>query len=242
MLKAIVQFILAIVKARSTAPGPAPKPAPLALTTAQKLIRAAERRGAKIARGEGEVNIIYVEGADFWDDPLSGDTFYKANGNAPDKWNDVRIVVVFEDGAPILHSWWQATTEPGTYYTSTKPLSTEGAARIKLGYQECWQVGTHRGYEALAQWGNVVVVTRDKNKDYKRAGDSETTGWYGINQHHGHNASVNSIGPHSAGCLVVRDVDAHREFMTLVKTDPRYIANKKHIFGTTVIEVADLDK
>ncbi|MPZ36305.1 MAG: peptidoglycan-binding protein [Rhodospirillales bacterium] len=235
MLNLIAKILAALFK------GTVPKPAPVSkvMTTAERMIRAAERCGAKIARGEGEVNIIYVEGADFEDDPDS-ETFFKANGNAPNKWNDVRAVVMFDGGTPYIHSWWQATTEPGTRYT-VQPINASGAARIKLGYQECWQVGTHRGYEALAQWGNAVVVKRDKNKDYKRDGDAEGTGWYGINQHHGWDAPENNIGANSAGCLVGRTIEGHREFMALVKTDPRYIANKKHVFGTTVIEAAELD-
>lgn len=237
MLKAIVQLLVAIFGAKK----PAPVSVTQKLTTAGRIIRALDRRGATVHRNDGEVNIVYVEGADFEDDSQLV-TFYRPNGNKPNLWNDVRVVVMFDKGEPFIHSWWQATTEPGFRYTE-HPIASDGAgaARIKLGQQKSWIVGLHRGYEALVQQGGVVTVTRDKNKDYKRDGDKETTGYYGINQHHGFDAPENDIGPHSAGCLVGREIEGHREFMALVKSDPRYKANKRFVFDTTVIEAAELD-
>ena len=234
-------FLKLILKLLATIFGgkPTQAPPPAKLDTAARIIRALDRRGAVVHRKPGEVNIVYVEGADF-DDDEHGNASYKANGNKPNLWNDVRVCVLFEDGKPVIHSWWQATTEPGHRYTQN-PIAAGGAARIKLGQQKVWQVGLHRGYEALAQTGAAVVVTRDANKDYKRDGDKTTMGFYGINQHHGHDAPEHDVGPHSAGCLVGKDKDGHWEFMALVKSDPRYKANSRYVFDTTVIEAAELD-
>lgn len=234
MLKLIIKAVLAVLAKKPAAPA--------VFDTAERIVRALERRGAKIARGPGERNIVYVEGATFRDD-ADGNTLYEKNDDAPDMWNDVRLLLQFASGKPVITHWWQATTEPGKRYT-VAPIASDGAgaARIILGYQECWQVGLHRGYEALAQTGGMCSVTRDKNKDYKRDGDKVTTGWYGINQHHGHDVDADgSIGPHSAGCLVVPGVADHRAFMAELKSDPRYRANPKHVWGTTVIEAAELD-
>lgn len=237
LLKLIVKLLAAIFGGRGKPPAPAPQPA--TLDTAARIIRALERRKAVVHRKPGEVNIVYVEGATFEDD-AAGNTHYRKNGNKPNLWNDVRVVLVFEDGKPVIHSWWQATTEPGHRYTKT-PINAAGAARIKLGQQKVWQTGLHRGYDALVQTGAAVVVTRDANKDYKRDGDKTTTGFYGINQHHGHDAPEDDVGPHSAGCLVGKDKEGHWEFMRLIRTDPRYKANSRYVFDTTVIEAAELD-
>lgn len=213
---------------------------------AARLVRNMEHRGALIDRNPGEVNLVYGEAVTL--KVVNDELVAERNDNAPDKWNDVRCVLQFENGKPYLRAWWQATTEPGRKYVMN-PVSgavAEGAARIALGYQRCWQVGKHRasspgGHEALVQTGAAIMVLRDKNKDFKRDGDKVTKGFYGINQHGPGNAdaSLSSIGGHSAGCLVVPRVADHKALMAIVKADPRYRANPKFVFGTTVLEAVD---
>ena len=76
-------------------------------------------------------------------------------------------------------------------------------------------------HESLTQAADVSVF-RDFDKDRKRTGDKVDTGSFGLNQHHGSDASRTSIGKTSAGCLVGRTVKEHEEFMEIVKQDPRY--------------------
>lgn len=204
---------------------------PALLTDAARVVRAAEAKGAILDKGEGEVNIIYIEGCNYDLTP---------NGNEPDKWNDLRTIIKFQSGVPTVSGKWQATTEPGTYFTEHR-LNERGAARIALGQFKAWKVGFHRqNHEALVQTGDVVTVFRDDNEDYKREGDVTDTGYFGINQHWGYDISEDSIGNASAGCLVGRTKQGHREFMALVKQDVRYQADKKFIFPTTIIEQSSL--
>jgi len=78
-----------------------------------------------------------------------------------------------------------------------------------------------------------IPVYRDVNEDMIRTGDPlETT--TGINQHHGY-GNTGSIGRASAGCLVGRTVEGHREFMKLVKSDVRYKESHSYRFMTTII-------
>jgi hypothetical protein len=201
---------------------------------AQKIVGAAERRGAVLDRQPGEINIVYVEGMDADGSP---------NRNRVNAFDDLRCVIAFVNGEPRILGSWEATTAPGERYTKN-PINDDGAAIIALGYQRAWQVGMHPmsnpDHLALVQTGGSVRVNRDKNKDYAREGDIIQAGWFGINQHWGYDQPKDNIGPASAGCLVGRSKDGHREFMKLVQADPRYIADSKHIFGTTVVTAKDV--
>jgi hypothetical protein len=198
-------------------------------TLAWKIVRAMERKGYVIDRGMGEVNPVYIEG-------LSVDG--KPNDNRPNYFNDLRCVLTW-DNIPII-SCWEATTEPGRRYT-INPINSGGAARIAFGQYRSWQVGMHRGdHEALVQTGGPVSVHRDLNKDYDRKGDRVDTGYFGINQHWGYDLPISDIGPSSAGCLVGRTKKGHKEFMAIVKSDPRYKTNKEYVFRTAILPAKDV--
>ena len=97
----------------------------------------------------------------------------------------------------------------------------------------------HRNnHEALVQTGGEVTVCRDLNKDGQRAGDKRETGDFGINQHWGYDQQ--EVDKASAGCLVGQSKDGHRQFMALVKSDPRYQANRKYVFATAVLQESDV--
>lgn len=188
-----------------------------------------------LARGEREYNIVYVEG-------LSADG--TANQDYPNEFNDRRLILEVREGVPTVIGNWEATTEPGTYYTYN-PMNPQGAARIQFGQYKAWQVGTHGNaepHEALVQVG-PVSVHRDFNQDFSRVGDFVDTGSeFGINQHYGYDLPSNDIQMASAGCLVGRSREGHREFMHLVKQDRRYQANLDYVFTTTILPGDELLK
>ena len=183
--------------------------------------------------GKGHYNIIYVEGMN-----ANG----TVNSDAPNCFNDRRLVLEIIGGVPQIIGNWEATTEPGIHYTY-KPMNPLGAARIKFGQYTSWRVGLHGKdrHEALVQVADVSVH-RDFNKDFCRTGDRITTGLYGINQHWGYDLPLNNISTASAGCLVGRSRGGHREFMNLVKQDVRYKEDRSFIFTTTIIPGDDLAK
>lgn len=183
------------------------------------------RNGYWFSRYPNCRNIVYLEGANI-DGTL--------NRDEPDKFNDLRIVFWFEKDGRLMHDSWEATTEPGDFFTDN-PLNPKGAARIKFGQYKAWAVGMHRGdHEALVQVADVSVF-RDHNRDHIRTGDTVDTGMFGINQHWGYDASSASIEKTSAGCLVGREVKGHKEFMAQVKEDPRYKVNNSYKFVTTIL-------
>jgi hypothetical protein len=65
-----------------------------------------ECKGFQVDRRAGEANIVYVEGMEPDGTP---------NANEENKWNDVGMLIRFEDGKPKLVGSWAATTEPGQY-------------------------------------------------------------------------------------------------------------------------------
>ena len=205
------------------------KQSPLVSDLAHLVVAAMERKGYQVDRGPGELNIVYVEGMNPDGTP---------NADEANKWNDLRLVIRFEGGVPKIVGEWAATTEPGRYWTEN-PMSPLGAARIEFGQYKSWQVGMHRNnHEALVQTGGEVTVCRDLNKDGQRTGDKRQTGEFGINQHWGYD--LPEVEKASAGCLVGQSKDGHRQFMALVKSDPRYQANRKHVFAAAILPESEV--
>jgi len=207
--------------------------APVTSDLAHLVVAALERKGYRVDRGPGELNVVYVEGMNLDRTP---------NNDETNKWNDLRLLIEFDGGQPKIVGKWAATTEPGRYWTKN-PLSPLGAARIGFGQYASWQVGMHHadkpsGHEALVQTGGLVTVCRDLNKDCLRAGDRLRTGHFGINQHWGYD--LPEVDRASAGCLVGQSKHGHREFMGLVKSDPRYKANHKYVFATAILPEQDV--
>ena len=205
------------------------KPSPAVSDLAHLVVAAMERKGYQVDRGPGEINIVYVEGMNPDGTP---------NADEANKWNDLRLLIRFEGGVPKIVGEWAATTEPGRYWTEN-PMSPLGAARIEFGQYKSWQVGMHRNnHEALVQTGGEVTVCRDLNKDGQRTGDKRQTGEFGINQHWGYD--LPEVEKASAGCLVGQSKDGHRQFMALVKSDPRYQANRKHVFAAAILPESEV--
>jgi len=206
-------------------------------TLAGRISSAMRNKGWWITRHPECINIVYVEGLNPDGTP---------NEDAPNIFNDLRLLLrVNRSGNPEVVGCWEATSEPGTYYTKIKKEDPRGAARIAFGQYKSWSVGMHPrnkpevAHEALVQVGDITVH-RDLNEDFKREGDAAFTGLFGINQHWGYDMPRNNIGNASAGCLVGRTKSGHREFMALIQADPRYIANRGFRFMTAVMPASDL--
>lgn len=197
---------------------------PIPINVITSIIDYVKERGYKLFTQPGETNIFYVEGMD---------TNGVLNNDAPNQFNDVRLVLNHE--FQLLGNW-SATTEPGKWYTSN-PMNPKGAARIAFGQYKAWAVGMHGNsekHEALIQIAPVKVY-RDKNKDGLRIGDTLDEGLFGINQHFGYDMPPENIGKASAGCLVGRTRQGHREFLSIIKQDTRYLKDKSYVFWTTII-------
>jgi hypothetical protein len=199
---------------------------------AGRLLRAMRQAGHWVNAHPDCFNIVYVEGMEA-DGSL--------NDDKPNVFNDARFLLrVNRAGNPEIAGAWEATTEPGRFYTSVKKLNPQGAARIAFGQYKSWVVGTHNqsnpktAHEALVQ-NKDIRVFRDLNEDFEREGDAADTGLFFVNQHCGFDLPKADIGRASAGCLVGRTKGGHREFMALLKSDPRYVASRGYRFMTAVL-------
>lgn len=198
---------------------------------ASRIIKYMDSKDYQIFTGEKEFNIVYVEGMN-----ANG----SLNDDSPDHFNDIRLVIEFRSGTPVIVGGpWEATTEPGAKWTRS-PQNIAGAARIKFGQYKSWVMAWHKmpkspaSHEALYQ-EKPVTVYRDFNKDFKRTNDKEYTGLFGINQHWGYDQDRNNVAGASAGCLVGRTTQGHKDFIALLKQDRRYKDNKGYLFYTTII-------
>lgn len=213
------------------------KPLPTAAPSGawfDKVIEYMNAKGYFINRHPDCKNIVYLEGME----PNGA-----LNENAPNKFNDIRVVFSCTEAGGVALNVWDATTEPGAKWTFT-PMNASGAARIAFGQYKSWGVGVHKAgtksaHEALVQV-KPVRVYRDLNRDFKREGDRTFEGLFGINQHWGYDLQKDNLGTSSAGCLVGRTTKGHREFLTLVKSDPRYVVSNGYRFMTAVMPAKDV--
>lgn len=185
------------------------------LTTSGKILDYCQDMGYPI---KDDFNIIYIEG-------FSNNG--RLNSDDPNQFNDCRCIFNSKQCLDV----WEATTEPGYYYTD-RPLNPNGAFRIAFGYHpEAWVIDLH-GYndthEALVQIAEINGY-RDYNRDMMRTDDPEVVGCFGINQHWGYDLPYEDISTASAGCLVGRTRKGHREFMDYCRKSGR-----KH-FSTIVL-------
>lgn len=210
-----------------------PKP-PLHLGNdlAGKILKYMQQHEYHIFIGKKYFNIIYIEGMN-----LDG----SLNKDRPNEFNDLRLVIEIVDGTPTIVDKWAATTEPGGHYTYY-PMNERGAARINFGQYQAWQVGIHGNaepHEALVQT-KIINVSRDFNKDFSRIGDKQESGIIGLNQHWGYDLPLNNVHNSSAGCLVGRSREGHRQFMQIIKQDKRYQANNAYTFTSTILPADQL--
>lgn len=198
---------------------------------AGRIVRYMQAKRHWINRHPDCLNIVYVEGCNPDGTP---------NDNAPDQFNDVRLVlrVTQPDGVPRIVKAWQGTTEPGRYYAENA-LHPGGAARIAFDQFKAWIIGPHGSdeHEALIQVERLKVF-RDKDRNYRRdCARFEIGSGFGINQHCGYDLPENNIERASAGCLVGRTREGHREFMTAIKGDPRHQHGKGYRFMTAIMPI-----
>ena len=130
------------------------------------------------------------------------------------------------DGEWTSH-WWTGTTDPGLYWLR-KPMNVNGTAIVVPGqYPGLWKVGTHKGYKAFQQVGEVAVY-RDNDRDADLDMDPATIerGHFGINGHasdgdpwdkYDRERTGDLVGQWSAGCQVWASSAAFRHAIRLAE-------------------------
>jgi hypothetical protein len=229
--RAGVQFRDRITKELKTALLEA-QPLPLAPGNdlAGKIVRAMQANKYWVASHPDCFNILYIEGMN---------TDGSLNDNRNNVFNDVRMVLqVKENGVPVIVGKWEATTEPSRKWTLT-PMNPDGAFHIKFGQYKAWIPGWYHTHEALLQTGEIEGY-RDPDKTFKRDFRHPVKGEFGVHHHWGYDLPHDDMGGSSAGCLVGRSTDGHREFMSIVLGDPRHKANPTYRYMAAIMPAGDL--
>jgi hypothetical protein len=194
------------------------------------------RRGDWLCRHPGCVNLVYVEGMDVAGRPIP---------RRPDAFDDLRLLLrIAPGGRPELAGAWEATTAAGRPAVEG-PAEPAGAPRLRPGQHRAWVVGrtaigTELEQDALVQVA-PLAVTRDADRDHRRAGDPAEADLYVLDQHGGADAPRERVGGVGAGCLVGRSQQGHHAFMALLRGDARWRACAAHLFGTSILRAAELD-
>lgn len=193
---------------------------------ATKIIQAMQTRGYRVDFGDDVMNLVYIEGME-----LNG----MPNGNRPNCWDDIRVLVRNGPAGQKILGAWEATTEPGAYWSAPEHrMNAAGAFHIDLGQQTAWVPGTYHDAPALVQ-GKPIHGTRDGKVHYGRDGTKDF-GMFGVHHHKGYDYPKSDIGKSSAGCQVGRTVAGHLEFWNILKTDKRF--SETFVWTSTVLSAA----
>lgn len=186
----------------------------------EKLLNTMKVKGYTVFPGKYNVNLIGVRSSD----------------KTPNVFND-KIYVLFEGDKGLELHEFVCTTEPGTYWLNN-PLNVKGTAVLPPGqYKRTWQLGLHKGYEALVQVA-PISVWRDKNKDNLAEEGQLDKGLFGINIHRA-NPKITSkqVDKWSAGCQVLADPIAYEQFLRFCRRSAEIYGN---IFTYTLLKEEEI--
>jgi lysozyme family protein len=170
-------------------------------------------------------NVVSVEGMDPDGTP---------NNNRPNAFDDIKMVV--DGSGKIIGGPWEATTQPGVYWTE-HPMADGGAFIIAKGPQCCWELGDYHGPAWRQKENSVIYGTRDPNATYKRQGPPVKHGYIGVHHHRGYDLPRANISNAAAGCQVIRLNEKQLEFVNLTKQSARFM---KDGLTATVLEAKDI--
>lgn len=210
-----------------------------AIQYAEAVYRHMLQRGDRLAMGEGEKNLVYIEG-------LNPD--FTRNDDIADRWNDLRCILEFlTSGQPYFSYVARCTCEPGLSATHTRKAGIlGGVARLQLKqYRDACRMGYHQAarrgtaHPALVQVG-VIEVHRDFNRDSKRTGDPIRKA-YGVNHHStAPGFDRETVGMWSEGCCVGWNWEQGLGFIEQLKTDPRYQADNRFAWDFALLDAGKL--
>lgn len=186
---------------------------------------------------EDQLKLLYARYGYEWDQSLNVFGIRNEDDIKKDVFNDV--IGAWVDGKLKVY---KGTTDPGIYWADNNNRRKHGydemgAAHLCLGQHKlAYQIGTHRGYKALAQWGNKVTIWRDVNSNWiKDSADPLQTGFFGINIHAG---SGPKIDLDSAGCQVVLGWNMFNSFLHHVESSQKLQKSPASRFHYTLFEKA----
>jgi GH24 family phage-related lysozyme (muramidase) len=201
-----------------------------------RVVRFMQSQGYFVAAGNRRFNIVMIEGIN----PDTGEL----TPDRPNEFCDARILLEIPfSGIPRIIGAWEATCKAGYHYVDY-PMNPKGTARCARSQFKAWQIGyhgIHNPHEALLQVFPVRVHRYHGRKNYyKEINGKIDEGVFQINFHWGYNYPKTDIEYASAGCLVGRTTEGHKNCMRFLKNDRRFEVNNQYIFYITIISGKDI--
>lgn len=198
---------------------------------ARRIIDYMYKKGYNVDMSPENGNIVYISGL--------RDAFGFPHENKVDEWDDLRLIIKFNESGPYIDFWQAASCEPGTISRkSAAAKKLGGVATVVPGQYKAWKMGYHKhdhDHPALVQCANIVIW-RDANENASFDNEMMFEGIYGINQHSTKPGfSGPRVGAWSAGCLVGKDFAQHLQFIDKVKQWKAYRDNPDFVFTATII-------
>jgi len=195
--------------------------------TREQIETAVKAKGYKwFENGNYNLNIVGVRNSETYDEVTN-------------KFDDL-VTVTYKVGNDWNFHQWNATTDPGKYYTENL-LNSDGVAIMVPGqYRSSHVIGMHQGkYKALKQ-ARPVKVYRDSNRDncYDMDPAKIQEGIFGINIHRASASGTSTqIDKWSAGCQVIANYEDFNKLMWLAIQAEDIWGNS---FTYTLIESKDI--
>lgn len=141
---------------------------------------------------------------------------------------DDLLSVCYRERGVWLEDAFPCSVDPGVYFLKNL-MNPNGAAIIAPGqYRGAYELGKHKGREALVQVA-PVTVRRDGDRDEILEPGQSETGPFGLNIHDDAGAGANA----SAGCIVL-SVEHERTLLSILRLQvPKWGPR----FSLTVIEL-----
>jgi GH24 family phage-related lysozyme (muramidase) len=201
-----------------------------------RIVKFMQQRGYFVAAGNRRFNILMIEGID----PDSG----KLVPDRPNEFCDARVLLEIPfSGIPRIVGAWQATCKAGYHYCDF-PMNPKGTARCDRKQFKAWQLGVHgisNPHEALLQVRPITIKRyKGRRNYYSETNSIPDEGVFQINFHWGYNYPKDDIEYASAGCLVGRTTEGHKNCMRIIKSDRRFETNNDYIFYITIIAGKDI--
>lgn len=153
----------------------------------------------------------------------------RSKSTIPNRFDD-EIHVFYKVSALNWHYHiFKATTDAGTFWLR-QPMQPQGTAILAEGqYENCYQLGMHRGkYLALVQRKSVTIIrdyNRDAVLDFKNG--KKVKGLFGINIHRANKVGkTKSVDKNSAGCQVFENASDFNLFIKLCQKHKSLYGNQ----------------
>jgi len=138
-----------------------------------------------------------------------------------DEFNDVIGLAFKDDFENAIVIAFKSSTDPGLFWLKNQLGNINGTAILCPGqYKACWDLGFHKGYQALQQ-SEVAAFCVWRDKNYNGELDENGPVYKDVTGLNCHTTSFKNdiikVGKYSAGCQVIQDDLDFAIFLSIIK-------------------------